>query len=223
LLNSCPQGRGRPNLCLKQFELKKLKNQVAGEKFMAPKGVIGFDSDELMALVKLDIEKGEIEKALLKIKEILADKNPPVEAYAIAARTYAQLGLFERAKDNFKAYLKANPEATIEAFQLGMVHFDSGENEAALSMWDAILKKEPVHPPALFYRGLLLAQTGKLADAKQSLDTLLKSAAVDNLYFGRAKELLQAINAGQAQKGDNGSEPDSLLKVLPKDAYKIEH
>jgi tetratricopeptide (TPR) repeat protein len=190
---------------------------------MAQKGASVFDADELLALVKYDIEKGEIEKALAKIKELLAEKKPPTEIYAIAARTYAQLGLFERAKENFKNYLKENPEATVETFQLGMAHFDCGEKDEALSIWEEVLKKEPVNPPALFYRGLALAQTGKIADAKQALDTLLKSAAADNLYFGRAKELLQAINNDQSHQGNNGSEPETVGKVLPKDAYQIEH
>lgn len=190
---------------------------------MTQNHVTELDADELLALVKLDLEKGEIEKALIKLKGVLAHKNPPVEAYAILARTYAQLGLFERAKDNFKIYLKANPDATVESFQLGMTHYDSGESEQALAIWEQILKKEPIHPPALYYRGLALAQLGKLADAKQALDTLLKSAAADNLYFGRARELLQAINNGQIQASKNGGEQEPVTKVMPKDAYTLEH
>lgn len=190
---------------------------------MVQKAAIGFDADELLALIKYNIEKGEIEKALLKIKELLAEKTPPAEAHAVAARTYAQLGLFERAKEQFKAYLKLNPEATVEAFQLGMAHFDNGEKQEALSIWDGLLEKDPISPPALFYKGLALAQTGRLADAKHSLETLLKSAPTDNLYFGRSKELLQAINNGQLHQEHNGSEAESTGKALPKDAYQVEH
>lgn len=190
---------------------------------MAQSQGITLDVDELLALVKLDLEKGEIEKALIKLKEIVAHKKPPMEAYSVLARTYAQLGLFERAKENFKIYLKANPDATVESFQLGMSHFDSGEREQALAIWDQILEKEPVHPPALYYRGLAFAQLGKLADAEQALDTLLKSAAADNLYFGRARELLQAINSGQIQGKNNGGEQGPVTKAMPKDAYTLEH
>ena len=181
----------------------------------------GFDADELLALVKLDLDKGEIEKALLKLKQLLAADNPAMEVYTIAARTYAQLGLFERAKEYFKKYLTNNPDALVETFQLGMAHFDSGEANDALATWDSVLAKDPVYPPALFYRGLAMAQAGQLADAKQSLDTLIQSAATDNLYFGRAKELLQAINNGQAQ--NNGSQQDAVAQVAPKDAYQVEH
>ena len=187
---------------------------------MAQKNEVSLDTDELIALIKLDLEKGNIEKALLKLKEVIKDKNVPSEAYAIAARTYAQLGLFERAKDNFNRYLENNPDATTELFQLGMSHLDCGEKQEALGIWDRLLKKAPVHPPALFYKGLVLAQSGKIADAKQSLDTLLKSANVDNLYFGRAKELLQSIANDQLSHGNNGGEQTT---TLPKGAYQQGH
>lgn len=187
---------------------------------MTLKNPRGFDTDELQALVKYDIEKGDIEKALTKVKEILTDKNPPTEIYAILARLYAQLGLFERAKDNFTTYLKSHPEASVERFQLGIAHFDCGENQEALSIWDALLEKEPIHPPTLFYRSLVLAQSGKLAEAKQSIDILLKSTAVDNLYYSRAKELLQEINTGRTQKNNKSEGHDSVMKVIPKDAYQ---
>jgi len=190
---------------------------------MTQKTASGLETDELLALVKFNIDKGEIENALYKIKDLLVDKKPPAEVHAIAARVYAQLGLFERAKDQFKKYLKLNPEATVETFQLGMAHFDSGEKEEALSIWTDVLNKDPINPPALFYKGLVQAQIGRVADARQSLETLLKSAAADNLYFSRAKDLLQAINNGQPQQGGNGGTAESVGKVLPKDAYQVEH
>lgn len=184
---------------------------------------IDFELDELLALAQLDLEKGNIENALRKLKRLVAAKNPPIEAYTMAARTYAQLGLFERAKALFKSYLKHNPDAIVESFQLGMTHFDAGEKEEAMTIWDAIIKKEPVHPPALFYRGLVLAQQGKTADAKQSLDTLMQSAPADNLYFNRAKELLQALNNGQAISAGNNGGQSAVSTVRPDDAYKVEH
>jgi len=180
-----------------------------------------FDSDELLALTNLDIEKGDIENALLKLKTILADKKPPVEANAMAARLYAQLGLFDRAKDLFEKYIKVNPDAIVENFQLGMAHFDAGDVDAALKIWDVVVKTDPVNPPALFYRGLALTQQHQYSDAKQSLDTLLKTAPADNLYFGRAKELLSAIDSGQVVKNDDNGK--NLVNSLVKDAYQVEH
>ena len=181
---------------------------------------ISFESDELIALASLDIERGNVEDALLKLKQVLADKNPPIEASAMAARLYAQLGLFERAKNLFKVYLDNKPDAIVESFQFGMAHFDAGESSEALSIWDSVVKKDPVNPPALFYRGLVLTQLNKQADAKQSLDTLLKSTPADNLYFSRAKDLLNAIDSGQTLLNNQSAE---MSATMMKDAYQVEH
>ena len=181
---------------------------------------ISFESDELLALASLDIERGNVEEALLKLKRVLADKTPPIEASAMAARLYAQLGLFERAKELFKTYLDKEPNAIVENFQFGMAHFDAGESNEALSIWDDVVKNDPVNPPALFYRGLVLTQLNKHADAKQSLDTLLKSTPADNLYFSRAKDLLTAIDAGQTLPNNQAAE---ISATMMKDAYQVEH
>ena len=183
-----------------------------------------FDDDELLALAKHDLDKGEVESALFKLKQVLVSDEPLDEARTMAARIYAQLGLFERAQGLYEEYIAKNPGAVLESFQLGMTFFDMGRVEEALSHWDKVLDKEPVHPPSLFYKGLVLAQLGKVADAKQSLDTLLKSAPADNLYFGRARELLQAIDSGQVVNiARNDQSAESTSAALPQDAYKVEH
>lgn len=184
-----------------------------------------FDKDELLALARLDIERGDIEAALLKIKQVLADESPPEEALAMGGRLYAQLGLWERAKGLLQRYLGARPDAINEMFQFGMVHFDAGQAAEAKKIWGNLLKTVPTHPPALFYVALVLAQEGQVPQAKQSLDTLLKSAPADNLYFGRAKELLQALEI-QARPGatsGNGGERKDPMQIAPKDPYKTEH
>jgi len=180
-----------------------------------------FEPDELVALARLNIERGEMDEALWKLKQVIAEANPPAEALSMTARLYAQLGLFERAKPLFQRYLATQPNAVNETFQLGMVHFDAGQLAEALKIWDGLLKSQPTHPPALFYRALALHQLGQSTEARHSLDILLKSAAPDNLYFNRAKELLQTIENPPAGRG--GAAPTEAMRMAPKDAYKIEH
>lgn len=182
-----------------------------------------FETDELMALARHDLDRGNLEGALGKLKQILAGTAPLPEAQAMAARLYAQLGLYDRAQALYQAYIKTNPGAVTEKFQFGMTHFESGHARQALAIWEELLKEYPTHPPALFYKALVLAQQGDVADARQTLDILMKSAPADNLYFGRGRELLQAINNGQAlplAKSDGGKR---TAATVPQDAYKTEH
>jgi hypothetical protein len=58
------------------------------------------------------------------------------------------------------------------------------------------------------------------------LDRLLKSVPVDNLYFGRAKELSQAIETGRIStippKSGNGGAKPGARSGTP-DPYRTEH
>ena len=185
-----------------------------------------FDLDELVALARNDIERGVLDQALRRLKQVLADKNPPSEALGMAARLYAQLGLFPKAAGLYQRFLETNPGAVTETFQLGMTQFDAGHTNEALKVWEGLLKEYPTHPPALFYKGLVLAQQGRAADAKHVLEILMKSTPVDNLYFGRGKELLQSIDV-DLRSELSGSAADTPKRAdahtLPKDTYKGEH
>lgn len=182
-----------------------------------------FDTDELLALAKLDLSKENTESALAKIKAALKDSKAPDEAYSLAAKIYAQLGLYQRAQAMFKSYLDKNPGAPLETFQLGMTFFDAGERQEALGIWDAILKEQPTHPPALFYTALALAQQGETDPARKRLETLLKSAPTDNLYFGRGKELLEAMQRGGQTKASDARDGNAANNYLLHNAYGTEH
>ena len=151
------------------------------------------DSEECLALARRDLDAGRIEEALLKLKKLIAQSEPYVEALPLAARVYAQLGLMEKARDCYKRYVKANPDALLESFELGVTYFEGGEGAEAKKIWDRVLVSSPTHPPTLFYSGLLAAQEGRMPDAHRNLDVLLKSTPADNLYATRARELLKNL------------------------------
>ena len=184
-----------------------------------------FDNEELVALARLDIEKGDIESALAKLKLVLGGKKPPLVAKAMAARIYAQLGIYDRATRYFEDFLKQEPEAVVEQFQLGMAYLDSGEEASALKVWDKLLEKAPTHPPALFHKAVVNFRAKNTEEARQSLDALLKNAPADNLYFSRAKELLNAIDSDASVRGrEIPAEPTSSEKgIMSRNAYNTEH
>jgi len=171
----------------------------------------GFDQYELLALARLDLDKGSIENALLKVKKALSLEENNPEALSMIGKIYAQIGLYEKSKIYLKKYLKLQPQAVTENFQYGMVHFDSGDRDTALSIWNTLLETNPTYPPALFYKGLVLAQKEETADARKALGILLQSAPADNLYFGKAKELLQSLENKNIE----------AVKSLPDNAYKV--
>lgn len=177
-----------------------------------------FETDELIALARLDMDEKHYDEALWKLKQVLCEAEPPAEALSMSARLYAQIGLFARARGLYERYMALESDAIPERFQLGMTYLDGGEPTEALAVWEPLLQDVPNFPPALFYRGLALARVGQLDAARKQLDDITRMLPADNLYFGRARELLQELSqAGAAGVAGDAGDTDLLTR---QDAYK---
>lgn len=170
------------------------------------------DNEELLSLTRWQLDQEQIGEALISVKHALQREDDSAECYRLAAKIYAQLGLFEHAKNTFEKLLKLEPDALVEKFQYGMVHYDSGDSEKAIKIWHGILDKEATYPPALFYSALAKARLDQPAKAIEHLDILIKSAPSDNLYFERSRELMRTIEQNQmaTDKQSNISEKYSV-------------
>lgn len=115
------------------------------------------EADELLVLARHDLQKGQIEDGLLKLKRLQLLPSPSAEASLELARLYAQLGLRRRALPLFEAYLGHAPQDIDVRFQLGMALFEEGHRAAALPVWKEVLTVAPNYPPALFYRALVVS------------------------------------------------------------------
>jgi len=158
--------------------------------------LVRLESDELLALARHDLKHERYDAALLKLKQARSETSGqqiPAGVLAELGRLYSRLGLRARAKEAFQEFLAREPEALQERFELGLTLFEDGAAEAALGLWEQVLRTSPLHPPALFYSSLALAQRGSFAEALQLSQTLLSKVNVDNLYHGRAKDLIQRI------------------------------
>lgn len=156
------------------------------------------DSEELLALARLDVEKERLDQALVKLKQIVANdrlstRQPLV--WAELGRLYGQLKLRDKAKEAYRRYIDLTPEALHERFQLGLVCFELGEVENALDLWREVISMTPLYPPALFYTALASAQSGALGNAWEICRQLLDRVEAENFYFGQAKDLLARIEA----------------------------
>lgn len=174
---------------------------------------IELDADELLVLARADLEHGRSDRALIKFKAGLARQDAPPAFVVEAAKLYAQLGLRAKALVLFERYLRQQPDDLDAQFQIGMLRFESGEIGDALKMWSRVLSRDPLYPPALFYGAIAYAESERIEEAASLLKTLLGNVAADNLYFGRARDLLPKFEGKSAGSG----RPDVS------DAYKIEH
>ena len=61
-----------------------------------------FDHDELLALARFDVEKGNLSEALWKLKQLTAAESAPAEAFSIAWEASAEEQGADKAKDRIK-------------------------------------------------------------------------------------------------------------------------
>jgi tetratricopeptide (TPR) repeat protein len=164
-----------------------------------------WDADELLVLARLDLQKDNIQEALEKLKQarLLPSSTPTISLEL--ARLYAQIGLRPRAIPLFIDYLREAPSDTDARFQLGMAHFEEGDTRTAMETWDAVLEADSQYPPAMFYRALALSQGGSVDQSKDLLRRAIDVLPTDNLYFGRARELLTTLENGGGRTGTPGT------------------
>jgi tetratricopeptide (TPR) repeat protein len=161
-----------------------------------------FDSEELLAFARLDIERGDLERGLGKLKRAATEADVAPTVHVMMAGVYAQMRLFDRAKGLYQRYLALVPGDVQARLSLGMTELDSGRPAEALAAWEELLRVAPGHPPALYYRAVALAEMGKRPEAIATLDGLLGSVPEDNLFFERAKELRGRLEAEGSKKGN---------------------
>lgn len=181
------------------------------------------DNEELIALANWHMEQNQLDKALLTIKPLLDIEGINTGLYVLAGRLYAQLGLFIQAESLFKQYLEEHPDDNQVIFQLGMTQFDSNETEEAINTWKNLLILDPYNPPALFYNALAQLRIYAQEDAIIHLQTILTHVSTDNLYFGKAKELIKELELNPTFRGTANKVNSSENQFPNKDIYSIEH
>jgi len=174
------------------------------------------DPEERLALVKWYVDQNRLDSALIEIKPLLVDETSN-EVLITAARLYAQLRLFARAEALFSRYLEIDPGSINARFQLGMSRFDNGDLSAAIDTWQQILATDPHNPPALFYSALARLQNGDAGESGAMLNTILQHTATNNLYHGKARDLLD-----QLEQNSESRDGEAVTKAA-NSPYSTEH
>lgn len=153
-----------------------------------------FDSEELYALVKQDMDKENFDTALYKLKLLFARRDFPIESFSLAGRAYASMQLFAKARVAFKQYLELDDTSAVDRFQLGMVERDLGNAEEAIETWSKIDKEDAPYPQSLFCSAEVFIEQGNAPSAKDKILELLDIIPVESDLRDPAENMLSSIN-----------------------------
>ena len=154
----------------------------------------GLEPDELLALANLYFDNEDYIVALPILKKLVNSETAPVGAFSTLGRIYSILGLFERAKAAFDAYLGFRPDAIPERFEKGLVLKQMGSDEAALTIWENILEENEHFAPALYTKALYLKESSRVDEAIDVLTLLIENTPPEDNHFDLANQMLSELS-----------------------------
>ena len=119
-----------------------------------------FIPEELLALARHEIGRGDLASALGKLKDLALRTDAPAGVFSVCGQLYLQLELWELAKAMFEKFLALHPGAPDQLYFLGSAHYSAGRGAEALKIWNELLQKFPTYVPALLYRAGLRVRQG---------------------------------------------------------------
>jgi len=153
-------------------------------------------------LGKLYYAKGNLDKAIINLREALAMNPSFVEAHCNLGNVYFEKGMVKESIDEYKNALKINPDYALAHYNLGLVYNKKNMLEEALSAYHKALVIDPNYAEAHSNLGFIYGEKGMLDDAIEECE---KAVAINpnllevhtNLgFFYRKKGMLdKAIKA----------------------------
>jgi tetratricopeptide (TPR) repeat protein len=147
------------------------------------------DAEEQLHLGLHAIKENNPQAAIEHFKECLINYPDHPKATYLLGAIYAQIGMYERAKDLLQKAIAINPSEFTGRFQLGLLHLTSGDVELAKTVWQEVDALGANHYLSFFKSAML-------------------ALVEDNFEL-----CVDLIDKGVANNNDNASLNDDMQKV----------
>jgi tetratricopeptide (TPR) repeat protein len=170
----------------------------------------GLDAEELFHLGLHSLRNNDPHEAINCLKQCLdVDPNNGKATYLLGA-TYAQVGMYDRAKQFMQQAVALNPQEYTAIFQLGLLHLTSGDVELGRTTWEGLDELGSENFLHLFKSAMLalvaddFAQCVALIDAGVAANTANEALNNDMLRVKASAVAALAEKAGVVET-DNAS------------------
>jgi len=182
--------------------------------FAEARAVYGF-SDWLMIDQGYSNDTSWLYKAEEELRRAIEGESHSAWAHTALAAVYLYQGRKELVPAEVDQALKANPNDVDALLWLAHYHRLNGNYEAARSLWNQALEKEPLFWPARMSLGDTLRQQGDIAGAIREQEKVLDHAP-QNVYA------IRYLARAYMTAGDLRSARQSLERLRPEDRQKYE-
>jgi tetratricopeptide (TPR) repeat protein len=175
------------------------------------------DDEELLHLAIEATGKERHGDAIEYLKQAIAKTASNFNAHFLLGAEHAQIGLVDRAIEDFNRALKLQPNLFPARFQLGLLLLCNARVEEALDVWQPLEKAAPTDPYAIFARALTKLARDEFAESAQDLKYGMEINRVNPALNTDMKRVLDQVEAHLAGGGSTpppgqpATQPGQLL------------
>lgn len=145
-----------------------------------------------LSLAAACAKRGELEVAIVHLKEVLGAAPDHEIANGMLAGIYAELKMPERATACYERVLVVNPRNVLARFQLGLLQLTGGRPQEALETLRPNLS-DNTEFLAHFYSGRALLELGKAGEARVLLQRAAQRMPADHPLYSQLQGLLEPL------------------------------
>jgi tetratricopeptide (TPR) repeat protein len=148
------------------------------------------DVRQALSLAAACAKRGDLEAAIVHLKDVLGAAPDHEIANGMLAGIYAELKMPERATACYERVLVANPRNVLARFQLGLLQLTGGRPQEALETLRPNLS-DNTEFLAHFYSGLALLELKKTGEARGLLQRAAQRMPADHALYPQLQALLE--------------------------------
>jgi cytochrome c-type biogenesis protein CcmH len=131
----------------------------------------------LFARIDAAVENNDIEAMVVRVEERLASQPDESEGWQVLAPVYTQLGRYNDAAAAYEHLLRLEPPTAERLADYGEALTFASQGivpAGAAKAFELALQSDPQQSKASYYVGLALRQDGKITEARQQFESLLR-------------------------------------------------
>jgi tetratricopeptide (TPR) repeat protein len=154
---------------------------------------VSLDGEELLHLALQASKTGQHENAVLLLKRLVAQEPENSRALYLLGAEHAQIGLYDRAKEEIGKAINLDPGMHAARFQLGLLFISSGEVTSgleALAPLSLVPENEPFYS---FAKGLEFLVRDEFPECRDALERGISANKTNESLNDDMRRILEAI------------------------------
>jgi tetratricopeptide (TPR) repeat protein len=162
----------------------------------------GLDAEELFHLGLHALRNDDPHQAIKSLKQCLELNPSDAKATYLLGATYAQVAMYDRAKELLQQAVLLNPQEYTAVFQLGLLHLTSGDVETSRQVWEGLDELGAEHFLHLFKSAMLALVVDDFAHCIELIDAGIRANTSNDALNNDMLKVKESAAAALANNGN---------------------